>query len=121
MYIFVQYLRVFCVFCLIFMILEGSTVFRKVSLGAKIAKMLNFGVLGWRLSSGRCESVLKRCGMCSWSKVRRKCIFLCDICVYFAYLTSFFMIFGGLDGLSQGVVGRENSENCGFGGVGLTV
>ena len=26
--------------------------------------------------------------------------------------------FGGLDGLSEGVVGRENSDNLGFGGVG---
>ena len=29
--------------------------------------------------------------------------------------------FGGLDGLSEGVVGRENSENLRFGGVGLAV
>ena len=31
------------------------------------------------------------------------------------------MIKGGLDGLSEGVVGRENSENLRFGGVGLAV
>ena len=95
MYNFVQYLRVFCVFCLIFMILEGSTVFRKVSLGAIIAKIGDLGVWGWRLSSGRYGSVSKRCGMCSWSKVRRTCMFLCDICVYYAYFASFFMISEG--------------------------
>ena len=64
MYVFVRYLRVFCVFCLTFHDFAGATVFRKVSLGVKMAKNVYFGVFGWRFSSGHCGSVSKKDAGC---------------------------------------------------------
>ena len=43
----------------------------------------------------RCGGVSKRCGMCSWSKVRRTFTFVCKFCMYFAYFVCFFVIWGG--------------------------
>ena len=68
---------------------------------------LEFRGCGFWVRSGRRGIASKVCGVCLWSKVRRKCLFLCVFSLFFGRFSRFFVIFEGSERFGEVPVGAE--------------
>ena len=77
---------------------------------------LEFRGCGFWVRSGRRGIASKVCGVCLWSKVRRKCLFLCVFSIFFAQFSRYFGNFEGSERFGEVPIGAKKYEKLDFRG-----